>query len=255
MTAFGYQLYSSRNFPPLTDTLPMLAGLGYEEIEGYGALFQDANLLRELRIAMDQTGLRMPTAHFGVDFVRQSPTEVIGLCRQIGIETVFFPFLMPEKRPSDAQGWEAFGKSLSEIGKPLLDAGLAIGWHNHDFELADLGVPEAPLDLILQASDDLLLELDVAWVARGGRDPLDYISRYSNRIRAVHIKDIAPDGTSVDEDGWADLGYGTLDWAKLYTALQDTAARHFIVEHDNPSDHVRFATRSLATANSFREGR
>ncbi|WP_372572192.1 sugar phosphate isomerase/epimerase family protein [Ruegeria jejuensis] len=255
MTAFGYQLYSSRNFPPLTATLPLLAGLGYEEIEGYGALFQDANLLRELRVAMDQTGLRMPTAHFGVDFVRQSPTEVIDLCRQIGIETVFFPFLMPEDRPRDPQGWEAFGKSLSEVGKPLLDAGLTFGWHNHDFELADLGVPETPLDLILQASDNLLLELDVAWVAQGGRDPHGYINRYGNRIRAVHIKDIAPDGTCADEDGWADVGHGTLDWVGLYAALQETAAQHFIMEHDNPSDHVRFATRSLATAKSFGEGR
>ncbi|MDP5217329.1 sugar phosphate isomerase/epimerase [Ruegeria sp. 2205SS24-7] len=254
MTAFGYQLYSSRNFPPLTDTLPMLAGLGYEEIEGYGALFQDANLLRELRIAMEQTGLRMPTAHFGVDFVRQSPTEVTGLCRQIGIETVFFPFLMPEKRPSDAQGWEAFGKSLSEIGKPLQDAGLAFGWHNHDFELADLGVPEAPLDLILQASEDLVLELDVAWVARGGRDPFDYISRYKDRLRAAHIKDTAPDGACADEDGWADVGQGTLDWVSLHAALQGTSTRHFIMEHDNPSDHVRFATRSLAAARSLGEG-
>ena len=29
MTDFSYQLYSSRNFPPLADTLKMLARLGY----------------------------------------------------------------------------------------------------------------------------------------------------------------------------------------------------------------------------------
>lgn len=37
MTAFSYQLYSSRNFPPLAATLTMLADLGYAEVEGYGA--------------------------------------------------------------------------------------------------------------------------------------------------------------------------------------------------------------------------
>ena len=29
MTEFSYQLYSSRNFPPLADTLKMLGELGY----------------------------------------------------------------------------------------------------------------------------------------------------------------------------------------------------------------------------------
>ena len=37
MTNFSYQLYSSLNFPPLSETLKMLAGLGYNRVEGYGA--------------------------------------------------------------------------------------------------------------------------------------------------------------------------------------------------------------------------
>ena len=45
MTAFSYQLYSSRNFPPLSRTLSMLADLGYEQVEGYGGLFDDTTEL------------------------------------------------------------------------------------------------------------------------------------------------------------------------------------------------------------------
>ncbi len=72
--------------------------------------------------------------------------------------------------------------------------GLTFGWHNHDFEFADLGGEEKPLDLILQGSDDLALELDVAWVQVGGEDPITWIEKYADRIVATHIKDIAPKG-------------------------------------------------------------
>ena len=34
MTDFSYQLYSSRNFPPLADTLRMVAEVGYTQVEG-----------------------------------------------------------------------------------------------------------------------------------------------------------------------------------------------------------------------------
>ena len=41
MTDYSYQLYSSRNFGPLPDTLKMVADLGYTQVEGYGALLGD----------------------------------------------------------------------------------------------------------------------------------------------------------------------------------------------------------------------
>ena len=48
MTDFSYQLYCSRNFPPLADTLKMLAAAGYTGVEGYGALYADEDKVAEL---------------------------------------------------------------------------------------------------------------------------------------------------------------------------------------------------------------
>ena len=39
---FSYQLYSSRNFPPLGDTLAMLSSAGYTAVEGFGGLYDEA---------------------------------------------------------------------------------------------------------------------------------------------------------------------------------------------------------------------
>ena len=72
---------------------------------------------------------------------------------------------------------------------------------------------------------------------------------FGNRITAVHVKDIAPAGENADEDGWADVGHGTVDWKALMAALKErTKVKYFVMEHDNPKDAERFAERSLAAA-------
>ena len=62
--------------------------------------------------------------------------------------------------------------------------------------------------------------MDVAWIVRGGADPLPWIEQHGQRIVAVHVKDIAKPGEGKDEDGWSDVGHGTIDWAGLLKALR-----------------------------------
>lgn len=246
MATLSYQLYSSRNFGPIGATFAMLAKAGFSHVEGFGGLYPDHAATLRLRGALEAAGLTMSSGHIALDALRASPGCMVELAQTLGMTQVFAPFLPPADRPKTASDWHAFGAELHEIGKPFRDVGLTFGWHNHDFECVDLGGGDTPLDLILQASDATMLELDVAWVARAGADPMTYITRYADRIVAAHVKDIAPDGTLGDEDGWADPGQGILDWPALLSALGETAARHFVAEHDNPNDDARFARRSHA---------
>jgi sugar phosphate isomerase/epimerase len=244
----SYQLYSSRNFPPLADTLAMLADLGYDAVEGYGALYADDAQVAELTAALGKSGLAMPTGHFGLAQLEAEPAKVLAIARALGITRLYCPYLMPEDRPTDAAGWRAFGARLQAAGRPIRDAGLGFGWHNHDFELRPLPDGQVPQDLIFEGGPDLEWEIDVAWVVRGGADPAAWIARYAPRITAAHLKDIAPAGQNANEDGWADLGEGTVPWKALMADLRHTPCDIFIMEHDNPSDHARFARRSLQAA-------
>ena len=101
---------------------------------------------------------------------------------------------------------------------------------------------------IFEGGPDLEWEADLAWVIKGGADPLDWIKTFGKRLTAVHVKDIAPEGENADEDGWADVGDGTVDWKALMAALRTTAGKYFVMEHDNPKDATRFAERSIAAA-------
>ncbi len=251
MTDFSYQLFSSRKFPPLNDTLKSLAEIGYAQVEGFGGLYPDLASAQALRAAIDEAGLAMPTGHVGWAEVEGDPDGTIEIAKTLGLHTVVVPFLTPDDRPNDAAGWAAKGEALAKIAAPIKAAGLGVGWHNHAFEFEKLPTGEFPQDLLLAADADLTLELDLGWVERAGEDPMAAIAKYEDRLVSVHLKDVAPEGQNADEDGWADVGQGRMDYASLLAAAQDTAARVFIVEHDNPSDDRRFALRSLASLHSY----
>ena len=245
MTQYSYQLYSSRNFGPLGDTFRMLADLGYAGVEGYGALFADPDAIRELRAAMDDTGLQMTSGHFGLDMVEEDPDAALKIASDLGLAQVYVPHLAAELRPEDRDGWEAFGRRLAAAGKPLQAAGLTFGWHNHDFEFLPLPDGSLPIEAIFAGGPDLALEYDVAWAARAGQDAAHWLGVFADRIMAAHIKDIAEAGTCENEDGWSDVGQGMMDWAGLMASLRNAGCKVFIAEHDNPSDDARFARRSL----------
>lgn len=248
---FSYQLYSSRNFPPLADTLQMLATAGYTAVEGYGALYADPQSVDALARGLDETGLAMPTAHFGLDLLEGDPAAAVAVAKRLGIERVYCPWVPLEMRPTTTQGWRDFGARLDRAGAPIRAAGLGFGWHNHDFEFRPLPDGTLPMAALLEGGPALEWEMDLAWVIKGGADPGHWIAAERGRITAAHVKDIAPPGANADEDGWADIGHGTVDWRALMAALRGADVGHLILEHDNPSDHARFARRSLDTVKGF----
>lgn len=255
----SFQLFSARNFP-LNDVLKTIGGLGYKYAEGYGGLDHAATAgglggiygdLKGLKTQLDANGLSMPTAHVGLDLLEQ-PERALEIAEVLGTKVFMCPWLAPEQRPTDAAGWQGFGEKLGELAKPFAKAGITFGYHNHDFEFAVLQDGRYPMDVLLAAAPDISAEVDIAWIYRGNADPFPWLKANGDRIVAVHVKDLAAEGENADEGGWADVGYGRLPWKDLLTHVKaNTKARYFVAEHDNPSDVTRFATRSIATVNSF----
>ena len=248
---FSYQLYSSRNYGPMDKTFAMVAKAGYEGVEGYGALYADDAAVAATKAGLAATGLTMPTGHFGLAQLETDVDKVLAIAKALKMERLYCPYVMPDDRPTDAAGWKAFGARLQKAGAPYKAAGYGFGWHNHDFEFKPLSDGSMPQDRIFEGGPGLEWEMDVAWVIRGGAAPLSWIEKYKDRITAAHVKDIAPAGENKDEDGWSDLGYGTVDWKTIMAALKEIGVKHFVMEHDNPKDDARFATRSLASAKAL----
>ena len=248
---FSFQLYSARKFQPWPDVLAMLAGAGYKNVEGFGGVYEDP---AGFRAVMDQNGLSMPSGHFSIDALEGDIETVFNTATTLGIRQIYCPHVTVDKRPTDADGWRAFGLRLAAVGEKVRAAGFGFGWHNHDFEFVALADGGLPMQILLEAAPELEWEADIAWIVRGGGDPFDWISRHGKRITAVHVKDIASAGECADEDGWADVGHGTLDWTRLLSEIAArTPAKLMVMEHDNPSDAKRFASRSLDWARGATE--
>ncbi|GGD95536.1 xylose isomerase [Aureimonas endophytica] len=244
------QLYSGRNFPPLDAQLALLARIGYRDVETFRGLYDDVEGLKR---GLDAHGLTVKSAHYSVDFLESDFARALSIARTLGNEIMVLPYLTPEERPTDGAGWRAFGNRVAGIAKRVAGEGLRCAWHNHDFEMRPLADGSRPIEHILESDMSLEWEADLAWIVRGGEDPATWLTRYKGRLSALHVKDIAPAGEKADEDGWADVGAGTLGWDRLWRLGREAGATLMIAEHDNPADFERFATASYAAMRAYAE--
>lgn len=254
MTNLSFQIYSARNFQPWDAVFEKLSKAGYSSIEGFGGAYgaMDKAAGEALKAKLDSCGLTMPTGHFSIMDLEDRTADVLDFAGALNMETIYCPYLLPDLRPSDLDGWRAFGKRLAKAGEAVKAAGYGFGWHNHDFEFQKFDNGMTVLDAIFEGGPDISWEADIAWVVRGGADPFDWIEKYADRITAVHVKDIALKGEKLDEDGWSDPGFGTVPWPNLMNVLREkTNVQHFIVEHDNPNDIDRLIGRAISSFKSW----
>ncbi len=240
----SFQLYSARNFTPWSDVYKLLADQGYRKVEGFGGVYDDPDKTRK---QMDENGLSMPSGHFfPIGQFEDELDNTLKTARTLGMERLFCPAPEDEFRNgTNAQAWVALAKRIEIVAKRVQDAGLRFGWHNHHWEFMPLPGGEIAMELIFEHAPSIEWEIDVAWIVRANADPIDWIERNGDRITTVHVKDIAQKGTCEDEDGWSDVGHGVMDWSAIMSKLRDTKADLYIMEHDNPNDLLRFASRSI----------
>ena len=237
----SFQLYSARSFPPVEAQLETLAAIGFDAVEPYGGAYGDDPA--GLRKKLDAVGLACPSAHIGLADLDADRAAVVDVARTLGLETVVTPFLLPDQRPDDADGWQALGARLQEHAAALRESGLKFAWHNHAFEYAVLSDNTRPIDHLL-AGPDVMWEADIGWIVRADRDVAAELSRFQGKLAAFHVKDLAPEGVTED-DGWTDVGAGTVDWRALLPAIEASGTDLLVLEHDAPSDWRSFAENSF----------
>jgi len=114
----------------------------------------------------------------------------------------------------------------------LAEAGIALAYHNHNFEFAKTG-GKTWLELIYDNTDpkNLQAEIDTYWVQAGGGDPAEWIRKYAGRLSVLHAKDmvIGPD----NEQRFAEIGEGNLNWPAILSAADDAGVEWYCVEEDD----------------------
>jgi sugar phosphate isomerase/epimerase len=249
----GVQLYTVRDAlgrDPRA-ALRSLREIGIVEAELFGlngpenaTLFGLAAL--ELKHALDENGIRVPISHVGGSL--ENTAAIADIARTLAVEalcvalpsefsgTVNGRFAMVPAQ-SRAQ-LDSLAEKLNRTGRAYRERGLTFGYHNHHIEFTRVdGV--VPYDYLMSNTDPSLvkIELDVGWLAAAGVDPVAYLRRHAGRVIACHLKDYDPAVTTdVPQRQLVAPGAGTIDFAAVLAAMNETGVRHGFIEVDVSSD-------------------
>jgi sugar phosphate isomerase/epimerase len=225
----GVNLYSARVAMEQDPdgTLAGIAKSGYHNVEtaGYYGL-SPANFQKLL----ETHGLRAVAAHIPIARFDNDLDTVIAEAKMFGLHSLVVPWLSPEQR--QAEFLRELPAMLNAWGKRVVQAGMRLAYHNHDFEYQVEVDGRKLMNLLVDDThpDFVDFEPDLYWIAEAGHDPAAELERLHPRVRIAHAKDRARDGSI------ANVGSGIFDWKAIIAIAKANVIDFLIVENDFPSD-------------------
>ena len=234
------QLYTVRRLAAddLAGTLRGVAAAGYRAVELAGL---PETAPGELARLLNEAGLQVVAAHEGIGLLRGDTSGVADRLAEVGCRRVIVPW-MPEEDRRTADDVRRFAAELGGFAAALAERGVRLGYHNHAFEFEPLDGTTVWDVMLAALPPEVELELDVYWAAVGGRDPVAEIHANPERIRLLHMKDMAAGIEPHD----APAGDGTLPFPGIVEAARSTGVEWFVVEQDEPDDELRDIERAFS---------
>jgi sugar phosphate isomerase/epimerase len=241
------QLYTLRELAArdLPGTLRAVSDAGYRAVELAGLPPIEAEALRDLLAAEDLTPMG---AHESLENLRTNLEGLLDRMTALACPRIIVPWLPDAERATPA-GVRQLATELGEIARVCAGRGIRLGYHNHAFEFAPLDATTV-WDVLLEAlPPEVELEVDVYWVTIGSRDPVEVIRAAGDRVRMLHMKDMAPG----PDRGDVTPGDGTLAWGDIVAAGTELNAQWYVVEEDNPKDAIAEIARGREFLTGFAE--
>ena len=183
--SYSLQLYTLRNAisEDLPGTIRKVAEIGFTQVEPYNFVAT----AKELGAALKENGLTAPSGH--APLLSQDQDEIFAAAKELGISTVVDPYL-PAEHWQNAEDIQATAAKLNAAAKKGAEYGIRVGYHNHAWELESTIEGRTALEYFADLLDpELVLEVDTYWVAVGGQDPVDILTKLGDRVKLIHIKD------------------------------------------------------------------
>ena len=263
---FGLQIYSltvDRTDQAFTNDVPnglkRVAQMGYASIElaGYTAEGKiGAVAMADFKKYADDAGLKILSTHVNPparEYTKNNFEQIKDFWKKAAADhaAIGCKYLIQPGQPQTLSTEEvAFvGEVFNEAGKIAKAAGLIFAYHNHSGEYERVvprgreilparwpwgRLPEGAMmiyDGLIEATDPSLVQFenDVYWTVMGKQDPVAYMKKYANRIRLLHIKDIAVLGAS-----------GMMNFQKIFETAYANGISDFFVELENYPEGPQF---------------
>ena len=235
MVSYTFRTSLSKNTAATLDTIKALKITDME----FSSLF--GKTAPELRKLLDERGIKCSSFGVGYDDALNKTQEVGNNAKALGASFVRVAWV-PHKGPFTLEMAEKTVADFNKIGKQLKDEfGLTFCYHNHGYEFEKHGEGTL-MDYIIQNTDPkyVSFELDMLWTFFPGQDPAALISKYPDRFKLMHMKDLKKGitgnmsgGTPVEND--VALGTGQIDIPAVLKAARKAGLKHYYIEDESPS--------------------
>lgn len=196
------QLYSVRddiktNF---NSTIQNISDIGYTGVETAGykdGKFYDLSPL-DFKKEIEDTGMKVLSSHAGKSLSKEpSKTNwdsiwewwdlAIAAHKSAGMKYLITAS-MP--KPDNIADLQVYCDYYNEIGRRCKEQGISFGYHNHSFEFVEIE-GKTMYDYMIENTDpeNVFFQMDVYWVVKGGKSPVEYFKKYPGRFEVLHIKD------------------------------------------------------------------
>ena len=222
------QMYTVRDVAKndFAGTLKQVADIGFKYIEFAGFGGGDA---AGAKAACDKVGLTGISAHVGIDALRDNVEGAINDAKTAGYKHIVCPF-MPKPMQDSIDGYREAASILNEAGLHCRNAGISLGYHNHDFEFRTMD-GSTGFETLLNHTDSELVsfELDIMWVNFAGQSVIDWMKKLKGRLPLLHVKDHVAGG----ERKFTEVGTGVVPIADAVKIAADCGVKYLIIEQDN----------------------
>ena len=233
------QLYTVRRLAAddLAGTLGAVAAAGYKAVELAGL---PETRPGELPRLLNEAGLQVVAAHEGIEGLRDDANAVADRLAEVGCPRVIIPW-MPEADRQTVDDVRRFVEALGGFARRFAERDIRFGYHNHNFEFMPLDGTTIWDILLAELPPEIDLEMDVYWVAVGGRDPVVEIDAAAGRVRLLHMKDRATGPEPHD----VPVGEGILPFPEIVEAARSAGVEWYIAEQDEPRDPLHDVARAF----------
>lgn len=246
----GLQLYSIRDAmdADVPGSLKKVADLGYKYLEL--ASYSDGKFYGyepgEFKKMVDDLGMEILSSHTQVEAagITLDNAKIMADAHVIlGVKYCIQPWI--EEVDRNIESYKKMIGDWNEVGEIMKGVGIQFGYHNHNFEFANINGIVPYYDIFLPEMDpDLItMELDLYWATKAGQDPVEMFKKYPGRFQLFHMKDMYTETApyfEIIKDDIAPLGEGLIDFKRILAARKEAGMKYMFVEDDNQGNGKPF---------------
>jgi sugar phosphate isomerase/epimerase len=238
--SIGLQLYTVRDAiqENLENTLSKVASIGYNSLELAG--YHEGNFYGRapsaFKILLKGLGMQVNSCHVLFDLTKQKGScktmekwkQAAESVKKVGAGYLVFPYFDPKYR-DQLDNYKLLADNLNRIGEICSQNEVQLAYHNHDYEFYELE-GTIPYHLLMERTDPekVKMEIDLYWIIKAGKDPIDYFAKFPGRFPLWHVKDME----NSPEKFFAEVGAGTIDFKSIFQKANLAGLDYFFVEQD-----------------------